>query len=247
MSTAMNDALAVEWTLRQREIGLLYFKVATYERLESMSLLELALWKVKMDGCKVAFDTDHERDEESSPTWWSRLDKLQLDGVYRQNCRINSGTDVVISNVLPFLDKVCREDYVVGDKSGYKMIYYKKSNPVVVRSSLLSMISQVELPSNDKFTTRRPILLQMRKAPTKSAVIKSHLEGPARRLQCGLCISEAQQHIINKRPQKKEVACDIVSLELTGPHAENLTVIDLPHTVIRNTTIPSENAVLVAS
>jgi hypothetical protein len=114
ISTAMNDALAVEWTSRQRKIGLLYFKLATYEWLESMSLLELALWKVKMDGCKVAYDTDHERDEGSSPTW-SRLEKLQLDGVHRQNCRINSGADVVISNVLLFLHQVCREDYVVGD------------------------------------------------------------------------------------------------------------------------------------
>jgi hypothetical protein len=114
MSTAMNDALAVEWTSRQREIGLLYFKLATYERLESMSLLELALWNVKIDGCKVAYDTYHERAEGSTPTW-SRLDKFQLDGVHRQNCRINSGADVVISNVLPFLDKVCREDYDVGD------------------------------------------------------------------------------------------------------------------------------------
>jgi hypothetical protein len=125
ISTAMNDALAVEWTSRQREIGLLYFKLATYEWLESMSLLELALWKVKMDGCKVAYDTDHERDEGSSPTS-SRLDKLQLDGVHRQNCRITSGADVVISNVLPFLDKVCREDY--------KMISYNFFNPVIFRS-----------------------------------------------------------------------------------------------------------------
>jgi hypothetical protein len=125
ISTAMNDALAVEWTSRQRKIGLLYFKLATYEWLESMSLLELALWKVKMDGCKVAYDTDHERDEGSSPTS-SRLDKLQLDGVHRQNCRITSGADVVISNVLPFLDKVCREDY--------KMISYNFFNPVIFRS-----------------------------------------------------------------------------------------------------------------
>jgi hypothetical protein len=114
ISTAMNGALAVEWTSRQREIGLLYFKLATFERLESMSLLELALWKIKMDGCKFVYDTDHERDEGSSPKR-SRLDKLQSDGVDRQNCRINSGADVVISNVLPFLDKVCREDYDVGD------------------------------------------------------------------------------------------------------------------------------------
>jgi hypothetical protein len=35
-------------------------KLATYERLEAMSLLELAVWKVKMDGCSGAGDTGNE-------------------------------------------------------------------------------------------------------------------------------------------------------------------------------------------
>jgi hypothetical protein len=64
MVDAMDEALAVEWPSRRREIRLLYFKLATYERLESVSLLELALWKVKIDSCKAAYDTDHERGEE---------------------------------------------------------------------------------------------------------------------------------------------------------------------------------------
>jgi hypothetical protein len=84
--TAMKEALAVEASSRRRAVGLLSFKLATYERLESMSLLELALWKVKL-----------------------------IDGDDRQSCRINSGAEVVISNVLPFLDKVCRHDYYSGD------------------------------------------------------------------------------------------------------------------------------------
>jgi hypothetical protein len=84
--TAMNDALAVEGPFRRSAVGLLSFKLATYERLESMSLLELALWKVKL-----------------------------IDGDDRQNCRINSGAEVVISNVLPFLDKVCCHDYYSED------------------------------------------------------------------------------------------------------------------------------------
>jgi hypothetical protein len=115
MVDAMDEALAVEWASRSREIRLLYFKLATYERLESVSLLELALWKVKIDSCKAAYDTDHERGEASSHPNSPRLDKAHLDGVDRQSCRINSGADVVISIVLPFLDKVCREDYYIGD------------------------------------------------------------------------------------------------------------------------------------
>jgi hypothetical protein len=111
MVAAMDEALAVEWASRRREIRLLYFKLATYERLESVSLLELALWQVKIDSCKALYDTDHERGEECRSKR-PRLDKSHLDGVDRQSCRINSGADVVISNVLPFLDKVCREDYI---------------------------------------------------------------------------------------------------------------------------------------
>jgi hypothetical protein len=110
MLAALDGALAVDWSSRPREIRLLYFKLATYERLEAISMLELALWNFKIDGCKVASETDHEREEESSPKR-PRLDKSQLDGVDRQSCRINSGAEVVISNVLPFLDEVSIEDY----------------------------------------------------------------------------------------------------------------------------------------
>jgi hypothetical protein len=115
MVGAMDEALAVEWASRRREIRLLYFKLATYERLESVSLLELALWKVKIDSCKAAYETDHQRDEASSRPKSPRFDKAHLVGVDRQSCRINGGADVVISNVLPFLDTVCREDYYIGD------------------------------------------------------------------------------------------------------------------------------------
>jgi hypothetical protein len=112
---AMDEALAVELSSRRSAIGMLCFKLATYERLESMSLLELALWKVKIDSCRAAYRTDHEGDEGSSHPETRRLEKAHLDGVYRQSCRINSGADAVISNVLPFLDMVCREDYYIGD------------------------------------------------------------------------------------------------------------------------------------
>ena len=91
-------------------------KLATYERLESVSLLELALWKVKIDSCKAAYDTDHECGEECRSKR-PRLDRSHLDGVDRQSCRIKSGAYVVISNVLPFLNKVCREDYIAPEPS----------------------------------------------------------------------------------------------------------------------------------
>jgi hypothetical protein len=97
MADAMDEALAVEWASRRRQIRMLYFKLATYERLECMSLLELALWKVKLALWKV---------------------KL-IDGDDRQSCRIKSGAEVVIPNVLPFLDKVCSEDYCDDSEEDY--------------------------------------------------------------------------------------------------------------------------------
>ncbi len=111
MLAAMDEALATEWSSKKSAIGMLYFKIATWERLESVSLLELALWRVKIDSCKAAYNTSNERDGESSFKR-PRLDKAHLDDVDRQNCRINSGADVVITNVLMFLDEVCREDYI---------------------------------------------------------------------------------------------------------------------------------------
>jgi hypothetical protein len=112
MVDAMDKALAVECASRRTEIRLLYFKLATYEKLESLSLLELALWKVKIDSCKAAYDTNHEGGEECRLKR-PRLEKAHSDTVDRQSCRIKSGADVVISNVLPFLNKVCRHDYHV--------------------------------------------------------------------------------------------------------------------------------------
>jgi hypothetical protein len=115
MFVSIDEALATEFSSRRSAIRMLCFKLAMYERLESVSLLELALWQVKIDSCKAAYDTDNHRDEASSRPKSPRLDKAHLDGVDRQSCRINSGADVVISNVLPFLDKLCGEDYNVGD------------------------------------------------------------------------------------------------------------------------------------
>jgi hypothetical protein len=108
----MMDAINEAFSPRRREIRMLHFQLATYERLESVSLLELALWKIKIESCKAAYETetDHRRDEASSRPETRRFKKAHLYGVDRQSCRINSGADVVISNVLPFLDKV----YYVG-------------------------------------------------------------------------------------------------------------------------------------
>jgi hypothetical protein len=89
MVASIDEALATEFPCSRSAIGMLCFKPATYERLESVPLLELTLWKVKIDSCKALHETDHQRDEGSSPKC-PRLEKSHLVGVDRQSYRINS-------------------------------------------------------------------------------------------------------------------------------------------------------------
>ena len=115
------------------------------------------------------------------------------------------------------------------------------------KSSLLSNISLVELPSNDNLTTRCPIMLRMHHATSRSACVKitwkdkpagKNVEFTEVRIEeedwdsITSAIADAQQHIIDK--SGKEVARDIVCVDMKGPHCENLTLIDLPG-IVRTT------------
>ena len=71
---------------RDRDTLAVYDRLATYESIkEGTSVLEMALWKAKLDE--------------------SRNKRARVDGEvnYRGRCRINSGADIVIRNVLPYL------------------------------------------------------------------------------------------------------------------------------------------------
>eukprot|EP00980_Cylindrotheca_fusiformis_P011611 scaffold2747_cov104-Cylindrotheca_fusiformis.AAC.1 len=87
---AVNEALAVDPFSRMRVVIAVYLKLANYERKEVISVLELYLWKTKIDevGSK----------EEMCD---------------REGCRINSGASIVIPHVLPFLGKLDMEEYFV--------------------------------------------------------------------------------------------------------------------------------------
>ena len=64
----------------------LYSKLALYETIkESTSVLELALWKAKIDDSR------------------NRRARVDNDVSYRDKCRIKCGADIVIRNVLPYL------------------------------------------------------------------------------------------------------------------------------------------------
>eukprot|EP00980_Cylindrotheca_fusiformis_P003545 scaffold791_cov115-Cylindrotheca_fusiformis.AAC.3 len=88
---AVDDALAADWSSRRKEIGVVYFKLANYERNEILSLLELYLWKLKIDEVGATESAD------------------------RLCCRINSGASIVVDNVIPFLENLDMEDYFYSD------------------------------------------------------------------------------------------------------------------------------------
>ncbi|EJK70654.1 hypothetical protein THAOC_07967 [Thalassiosira oceanica] len=106
------------------------------------------------------------------------------------------------------------------------------------KSSLLSNISEIELPSADVLTTRCPIMLKMHHRSARVKITwKDKPEGtsvdftPVEISESSWsditnAISAAQTHIVEK--SGKEVARDIVSVDLHGPNCENLTLIDLP-------------------
>jgi len=71
---------------REEDTSSVYDRLAAYEiAKEGTSVLELALWKAKIDESR------------------SKRTRVDSGMSYRDQCRINSGADIVIRNVLPFL------------------------------------------------------------------------------------------------------------------------------------------------
>jgi hypothetical protein len=75
---------------RRQRIHRIYWKLLRYERLEALSLLELALWNRTIDEAQTTMNDS-------------------LDDLHRRICRINCGVDTIVSNVLPFLGDIAVE------------------------------------------------------------------------------------------------------------------------------------------
>ena len=71
---------------RVRDTKTLYDRLATYESIkEGTSVLELAVWKAEIDVGR------------------NKRARVDGDGSYKEQCRVNCGADVIIRNVLPYL------------------------------------------------------------------------------------------------------------------------------------------------
>lgn len=72
---------------RQHQVNVIYERLALYERLESISLIEEALWKMRIDSLHVEIEgtlSDHDR----------------------HHLHFRSGASVVIPHVLPYLGRI---------------------------------------------------------------------------------------------------------------------------------------------
>eukprot|EP00980_Cylindrotheca_fusiformis_P011490 scaffold2672_cov95-Cylindrotheca_fusiformis.AAC.1 len=86
MLLAIDETLAGDsWWFRRREIGKV---IRQFERKDILSLLELCLWKVKIDEVSSKEQT-----------------------VDREFCRVHSGASIVIPHVLSFFDDLDVENY----------------------------------------------------------------------------------------------------------------------------------------
>eukprot|EP00980_Cylindrotheca_fusiformis_P023202 scaffold10216_cov88-Cylindrotheca_fusiformis.AAC.1 len=85
---AVEKALSAEFSSRMREIFATYLKLAKHEQQEILSIMEICLWKMKIDKVNTNEQTAD-----------------------REFCRVNSGASIVIPHVLAFLDKIDAEAY----------------------------------------------------------------------------------------------------------------------------------------
>eukprot|EP00980_Cylindrotheca_fusiformis_P006589 scaffold1389_cov122-Cylindrotheca_fusiformis.AAC.7 len=87
LDKVLMDVMDEDFLNRVKGIGPVLFKIATYYRLEILSLMELFLWKIKIDDAESKESAD------------------------RHGHRISSGASIVIPHVLQFLDKLEKKDY----------------------------------------------------------------------------------------------------------------------------------------
>ena len=91
---------------RVQEITEIYIKLALYERMEATSLLEQALWKLKIDEAKSLNKNSEESREENSAK------RIKIDDTMdRQRYRGSCSADInsIMSNVSSFLGKLGQE------------------------------------------------------------------------------------------------------------------------------------------
>jgi interferon-induced GTP-binding protein Mx1 len=130
------------------------------------------------------------------------------------------------------------------------------------KSSLLTNLSGIELPSSHQLTTRCPVLLHMKRSPRKLARVgvqwasppplSSSRDGEPAEFEervlsetewddIARTVLEAQRHVLSRTG--RDVAPDAVTLHVQAPFCTDLTLLDLPGLV--RSTAKDESATLV--
>ena len=86
---------------RQNQLEVIESTLATYERLEVVSLVELTLWGMELD--KVVDDENKDRTKRQKLTLSATPQDYVSLSATRQISRVNCGAGIVIPNVLSFL------------------------------------------------------------------------------------------------------------------------------------------------
>jgi hypothetical protein len=101
-------------TDRSDQVELIFSELATYVRIEALSLLEQALWKAKIDGLKSVQHCEERAKKKVKIGEAASIGVYCVGPVDRKTYRINCGADIVIPNVLRFLGKAGRQRTCVG-------------------------------------------------------------------------------------------------------------------------------------
>ena len=114
ISNLVDDFLACKDTsTRIDKVGMIYHQLARYGRLEITSILELFVWKMKIDEEEsklVEPDSQNLEEKGSKRAKLNNAKSIEItfrtSCIDRNACRINCGAEVVIQNVVSFLGDV---------------------------------------------------------------------------------------------------------------------------------------------
>ena len=119
---------------RHKHINVIYAMLIKYERLEILSLLELLLWKLEIDKTLLLLATATKESDVASlstmpgdriSTSASTSSNSSSSSSVKEISRVNCGADIVISNVLPFLDNVKFDESGISiyEETDIRMVY----------------------------------------------------------------------------------------------------------------------------
>jgi hypothetical protein len=84
----------------ERQVQQIYERLSKYEKMERISLLELAIWRTScLNAGGTKFDSMQAMEDYLLAT-----DEAFDPAEYKRECQIKSGADAIIQGILPFLE-----------------------------------------------------------------------------------------------------------------------------------------------